>query len=378
VAAGRAITPEDLHARRDLYEKCAFLSSEAALLAVLVDRIGTWDRIVVRPGELLGDLRKRVAAWDTAEPVNPNLIGLWLRRLGFSPIGRNSRGRTYEIRWDQLWETDPRQLNGAGLNPCRLNGRQLLRLLVQEPRSFLAPQIWCPRCQGVTGILWGDWMERVRDVFCCSACDGPATLLEEGWRKVASERISRAIRENPDLLPRVKMEWDELHDGATFPRLPDPFGWFDRTWKRAGKPSGRPSSLLVRYELAHTVGQLESAGLSSEQIQQIFLERNKETRFQIYDNFPNWVPRFLGKGFRDSIGEISAVSRPEQLWRRVQWARRQWNNPMARLEEHRVSAPSAEPQSGQKSTSPHPPGPAHSSKFRFLHEIGVSGKYRQL
>ncbi len=342
MAAGRAITPEDLHARRGLYEKCAFLSTEAALLAVLVDRIGTLDRIVVRPGELLEDLRKRVASWDTAEPVNANLIGAWLRRLGFSPIGRNNRGRTYEIRWDQLWEKDPRQLNDVGLNPCRLNGQQLLRLLVQEPRSFFAPQIWCPGCQRVTGVLWGDWKERLRDVFRCSACDGPATLLGEGWRKVASERISRAIRENPDLLPRVKMEWEELHDGAPFPRLPDQFSWFDGAWKRAGKPPGRPSSLLLRYELAHTVDQLESAGLSSEQIQQIFLERTKENRLQIYDNLPDRVHRFLGTGFRDSIRAISAVSRPEQLWRRVQWARRQWSNPIARLQEERVSAPTIE------------------------------------
>jgi len=174
------------------------------------------------------------------------------------------------------------------------------------------------------------------------------------------------------------MEWEELHGGAPFPPLPDPFGWFDRAWKRAGKPPGRPSSLLVRYELAHTVDQLESAGLSSEQIQQIFLERSKENRLQIYDNFPDWVHRFLGTGFRDSIGAISAVSRPEQLWRRVQWARRQWSNPMARLQEERVSAPTAELKSGQESTSPRPPVLSHSSKVRFVHEIGISGKYRQL
>ncbi len=72
---GRAITPEDLHALRGLYQECAFLSAEAALLAVLVDRIGTLDRIVVRPAELIEDLRKRLHSRDAPTRLTPHLVG---------------------------------------------------------------------------------------------------------------------------------------------------------------------------------------------------------------------------------------------------------------------------------------------------------------
>ncbi len=373
---GRVVTPEYLHARRAFYEQCAFLSTEAALLATLVDRIGRLERIVVRPGELIEDLRKRLDPRDAPGPLNPHVIGSLLRRLGFVPVGRDGRGWKYEIRWDQLWVKDPRALNEAGFDPSALSGRELLRLLAEDPNSFFAPHVWCSRCERVTAILWGDWKEGLREWFRCSACDGPVTLLEEGWRRVASKRIRHAIQGDPALLSRVKMKWEELHDGAPFPRLPEPFGWFDLAWKKAGKPPGRPSSVLVRYHLAHIVGRLESAGLSCEQIQEVFLERNKKRRFQIYDNYPDRVHRFLGSEFRNSIGAAPIVSRPDQLWRRVQWARRQWTNPMDRLREERLNAPTAGRQSGQGSTAVPAPGSSYSSKFRFVHEIGISGRYR--
>ncbi len=374
---GRAITPEDLHALRGFYEACAFVSAEAALLAVLVDGIGTLGRLVVHPAELIEDLGKRLHSRDAPTRLTPQLIGGWLRRLGFVPIGRDGRGRKYEIPWAELWEMDPRVLTAAsGLDLFVLNGPQLLRLLAEGPDSFFAPHIWCRRCQRVTAILRGDWTERLGESFRCSACDGPATLLEEGWRKSAFERIRRAIRKDPDLLSRVKMKWDELHDGAPFPRLPEPFGWFNRVWEKAGRPPGRPSSVLVRYELAHRVGHFESAGVSSEQIQELFLERDKEKRLEIYDNLPDRVHRFLGKEFRNSISTIPIVSRPEQLWRRVQWARRQWTSPNARLQEERVNAPIAKPQLGEESVTAPSLGSPSSSRLKFVHESGISGKYR--
>jgi len=329
---GRPVTPKDLHARRARYEQCAALSPEAALLAVLVDRIGELERIVVRPGELIDGLRKRLDARDVRAPLTARLLGSWLRRLGFSTTGRVRCGLQYEIRWEQLWKMDPREVGVASTLDVRdLSGPQLLRLLAQEGNRFFAPHIWCPRCHGVTAILWERRTAELAGPFRCPACHGTATILEDGWLKQVFQRIRRAIREDRDLLAQVKTEWEEIHDRAPFPQLPEPYGWFNLAWEKAGRGPGRPSCVLVRYELAHMVGRLESAGLSAEEIEGIFLEHAEARRLQLYDNFPERVHRFLGEKFRDSIGTAPVVSRREQLWQRVHWAKRQWTNPRVRL-----------------------------------------------
>src|SRR5260370_954370 len=86
--AGRAVTPHDLAAQRGYFEACAFLSAEAALLAVLVARIGELEQIVIHPGDLVEELSRRLDWRDVPGALRPKRIGVWLRRLGFAPVGR--------------------------------------------------------------------------------------------------------------------------------------------------------------------------------------------------------------------------------------------------------------------------------------------------
>ncbi len=69
-----------------------------ALLAVLADRIGPLDQIVVHPGELTHDLQERLG-WR--EPPTPELVGSWLRRF-FSRSGRDRQGAKYPITTEML------------------------------------------------------------------------------------------------------------------------------------------------------------------------------------------------------------------------------------------------------------------------------------
>src|SRR6266851_8117593 len=107
---GRALTPRDLAAQRGAVEACAFLSAEAALLAVLVARIGEREQIVIHPGDLLEEVRERLDWRDVPAALHPKRIGAWLRRLGFSPVGRDRLGVKYAIHWDRLWQLDPREV----------------------------------------------------------------------------------------------------------------------------------------------------------------------------------------------------------------------------------------------------------------------------
>ena len=100
---GRALTPRDLAAQRGAVEGCAFLSAEAALLAVLVARMGEREEIVIHPGDLIDELRGRLDWRDVPGALHPKRIGAWLRRLGFSPVGRDRVGMKYVIHWAHLW-----------------------------------------------------------------------------------------------------------------------------------------------------------------------------------------------------------------------------------------------------------------------------------
>jgi len=126
--AGRALTPRDLSAQRGYVEACAFLSAEAALLAVLVARIGEREQIVIHPGDLIEEVRERLDWRDVPAALHPKRIGAWLRRLGFSPVGRDRLGVKYEIQWDRLWQLDPRAVSapGEGLDLFALEGSALV------------------------------------------------------------------------------------------------------------------------------------------------------------------------------------------------------------------------------------------------------------
>lgn len=144
----------------------------------------------------------------------------------------------YEIHWDRLWQLDPRAVSapGEGLDLFALEGAALVRLLVQEQSLFFAPRIWCPTCHGVVATLWGDPAERRGEVWPCLNCGSTTRFLEDTWLSRASDRIRTAIRKDRNLLPRIKAEWEDLHDGAAFPRLPQPLGWLNAVWEKAGRP----------------------------------------------------------------------------------------------------------------------------------------------
>jgi hypothetical protein len=201
--AGRALTPHDLSAQRGWIEACAFLGEEAALLAVLVARIGEREQIVIHPGDLIEALRERLDRRDAPAALHPKRIGAWLRRLGFSPVGRDRLGVTYEIHWDHLWELDPRTVSaeGEGLDLLALEGAALVRLLVHEPRLFVAPRIWCPTCHRVIATLWGDPAARRGELWPCLKCGSTTRLLEDMWFPWASDRIRTAISERPEPAP---------------------------------------------------------------------------------------------------------------------------------------------------------------------------------
>ena len=298
--AGRAITPRDLRARLHHLEQCTSLSAEAALLAVLVARIGERECIVIHPGELVHDLSRHLHWRDTPKVLHPRLIGTWLRHLGFSPVGRDRLGMKYEIRWEQLWELDPRELSaqGEGLDLFALEGAELLRLLAQEQGLFFAPRLWCATCHRVVATLWGDPTARQGDPRPCPGCGAGTCILEKTWLTWASDRIRRAIRQDRNLLPTVKAEWEEMRGGA-FPPLPSSFGWLNTSWE-SGKPSGRPAPVRARYELAHAVESLESAGVSPAEVEAIF-EASGESARKSTTTSPtgcigSWVLPRLGSG----------------------------------------------------------------------------------
>ncbi len=329
--AGRALTPRDLAAQRVGVETCAFLSAEAALLAVLVARIGEREQIVIHPGDLIEEVRARLDWRDVPAALHPKHIGAWLRRLGFSPVGRDRLGVKYEIRWDRLWQLDAREVSaqGEGLDLLALEGSALLRLLVQEQQLFFAPRIWCPTCRGVVATLWGDSEERLGKQWPCLKCGSTTRVLEDTWLQGASDRIHTAIRKDRNLLPRIKADWEDLHDGAALPRLPQPLEWLNAVWQKAGRPRGRPTAVLERYALAHAVEQLERAGVSESDIEEIFRAHGKSRQMR-YNNLPARVHRFLGSRGAGFAVDLPSVN-PRRLWADVQWVRRQWTNPRSRL-----------------------------------------------
>jgi len=328
---GRALTPRDLAAQRGAVEGCAFLSAEAALLAVLMARMGEREEIVIHPGDLIDELRGRLDWRDVPATLNPKRIGAWLRRLGLSPVGRDRLGVKYEIHWDQLWQLDPREVSaeGEGLDLLALEGTALVRLLVHELHLFGAPKIWCPKCHRVIATLWGDPAARRGDLWPCRKCGSLTRLLEDTWLPWASDRMRTAIRNDRNLLPRVKAEWEDLHDGAPFPRLPEPFAWLNAAWQKAGKPRGRPTAVHERYALAHAVEQLERAGVLESDIEEIFRIHGKSRQMR-YNKLPARVHRFLGPCEGGFAVDLPSVQ-PRTLWAGVRWVRRQWTHPRSRL-----------------------------------------------
>lgn len=329
--AGRLpLTPRDLLRMREFYQRCASLSPEAALLAVLATRLDGREEIEVHPGDLIEDVCQRLDWRDRADPPSPEVISAWLRRLGFERIGRDAQGVTYTIRWESVWQLDPREVSRDRVDLLNLSGAELLGLLVEEQGAFPAPRLWCPTCHRQEAALLGNWGSGLEVALPCSECGGPTERLNPSWLEKASVRVRGAIRDDRALLPKVKAEWEKLTDGAPWPALQEPFAWFTRVWANATRLRGRPPNPMVCYQLAHAVEALESAGVSQEQIAELFQEPDRERRQALFRRLPDRVHRFLGTDGPGIGVDLPSVNR-KRLWEAVQWAHRQWTNPMARL-----------------------------------------------
>ena len=325
----RSLTSRDLFRRREFYRRCASLSPEAALVAVLVMRLEGREEMAVHPGELVEDVSPLLDWKDRADPPSPELISEGLRRLGFERVGRDARGVRYAIRWESLWALDPREVSRGRVDPLDLSGAELLRLLVEDQGAFLAPRLWCPTCRRLEALL-DDWASGPAVRLLCSVCEAPTERLSAHWFTRASERIRRAVRSDRTLLPRVKAEWAARTDGAPLPTLREPFAWINSVWASANRPLGRPSSPWVCYQLAHAVGALQSAGVSREQVAKLFQEPDRERRQALFQRLPDGVHRFRDTRGPGLVLELPSVN-GTRLWEAVRWAHRQWTNPMARV-----------------------------------------------
>lgn len=163
-----------------------------------------------------------------------------------------------------------------------LTGEELLRRLVEVNLSILA--VWCPSCrQGQVGD------ETSETDFRCPRCGQRRMRLDASFWQRASDRITRALQRDQDLLARVKAEWESMRKGlaryqsecypslpplAWLPRVkpltlmapPTPLAWLAALWERKGKPRGRPVDIGRHYELAAAVQGLRDRGLRSKEI----------------------------------------------------------------------------------------------------------------
>src|SRR5437899_441604 len=105
--AGRAVMAKDLWAMRDFFRNCAGLSADAAILAVLVDRLGGRERIAIRAEELTAQVGRALGRHNAPRMIEARVIRERLRRLGFRKTRRDGRGMRYEILWEQVWSLDP-------------------------------------------------------------------------------------------------------------------------------------------------------------------------------------------------------------------------------------------------------------------------------
>lgn len=114
---GLILTPDLLELARAHMEDRADISAEGeALLAILADRLGESPAIILHPGELTEDLRKRLG-WRDAP--SPELASAWLRRFGFSKARppRDRVGTRYEVTAERLRDVQVRYLLSETYTP---------------------------------------------------------------------------------------------------------------------------------------------------------------------------------------------------------------------------------------------------------------------
>ena len=115
------LTRDLLALAREHVEDRSDLSEEGeAVLAALAERLCDTETIIVHPGDLGEDLKKRLG-WR--EAPTPERIAGWLRRLGFKRTKKGSKGAQYEIRAEQFREVMARLIPETTVtlspSPCK-------------------------------------------------------------------------------------------------------------------------------------------------------------------------------------------------------------------------------------------------------------------
>ena len=219
----------------------------------------------------------------------------------------------------------------ARIDPQSLTAPQLLRVVLSTPKVW---ERWavCSRC-GALGDYVGYDADTPRPCFECDK--STSRPLGAAWWAKAAARMRTACRRDRRLVPALKAERQATYGNVPLPAFPPPFDWLNRVWKTTSA-RGRPLASTEHYELAHAVERLRLAGVSMNQVFKILSEADPVERQKLYDRLPAASLRFLGEAVRAGVAELPFVSSRQELKRRVDWARRQWTEPLARLSGERV------------------------------------------
>jgi hypothetical protein len=213
---------------------------------------------------------------------------------------------------------------------AELPAAQLVRLVVETPN--IQDRLYrCAECRAEA--LWLG--APAEDAPRCSECREPTAPLGAAWWARASDRVRAACRRDRRLLGQVKAEWRSQHGDVLLPPLAEPFAWINRLWASTRAP-GRPLDSVGHFTLAHTVGRLQSAGLSLNQIFEIARLPDLEARRHAALTLPESARRFVGNDLDGILAHMPRVSDRMEFNRRLRWALRQWSDAAARLRGERV------------------------------------------
>ena len=218
----------------------------------------------------------------------------------------------------------------TGVNPLDLSGSGWLRLLASG-LNLAAFVGWCPRCRA--GELVGPR---------CRACAAELVRFDESfWIKVG-KRIRRALTKDRALVRLAKAEWESLYGTQRKPSFPGQLKWLAKAWEDVQKPSHRPFSPKLHYQVANWVRSMQKLGLSKGEIVDImagedFSDGPIKRGRKDYANIPGEELRKLREGFQQIAGKIPGnLLNLEEIWRTMKWVDRQRQDPMARLRGERV------------------------------------------
>ena len=211
-----------------------------------------------------------------------------------------------------------------------LSGAELLRLLTE--RNLPALAVWCPRCS--SRQIRDDRREADRS---CPRCGALYVCLDDQVWEWISDRIRRAMRQQPMLLATVKAEFrairgEEAARPLSFQHLPKALAWLPAMWNRAGRPNGRPFKSAQHFRLYHLIQLLRDFGLRPTAILELLGHHTVSTRQAIQNRHQEEERREIQKvlcagatcylrSMQNGLTEEAIRKALHQEWvkRRAQW-----------------------------------------------------------